>query len=194
MRFFGSLCVCALALAGCASPPGASQAPPLQGIVYGSEGTALGSVEISASVADGDQSPTVNVRSGIDGRFSLPGSHRGALTITASRPGYESSASTVMVTDAAEILYLRLRSATDIVDEAGRALASGRVGTARQTALKAVDVAPDDPAVRFEAAAILLRSGDPPAARQALDRFPANAVSDAMTLLRDRIAEAEAAR
>ncbi|MFW6247854.1 MAG: carboxypeptidase-like regulatory domain-containing protein [bacterium] len=178
-----SVMLAVLAVASCASAPTASDfdRATLHGVVYGSDGLPVEWVEVSAS----DGPP---VCSDIGGRFALPNVRQGPIVVRARRQGYEPAEVHAVFADRTQVLYLRLRSARDVMTEAQELLDAGLVAAACDAADRAVRLDPSLEPARYLAAIAHLRNGD---AATAFDRLEplANRASPAVTLLDERIAE-----
>ena len=188
MRLIGSVLIAALALGACASSPGAAggRASTLHGIVFDGAGAALPGVEVGIDTPHAAGKPRL-AYSDLRGRFVVPEVAHGALEISAQKPGYEPARTEAAFLDATGIVYLRLRSADELTVEADRLLAAGRPTEAMAAARRALDIAPQNPVVRYACAAIAARTGAYDDAREILAWFVASDPPVAVRLLRDLI-------
>ncbi len=116
-RFALAALASALILAGCASAPGKGL-PPLNGMIYDADNKPVAEAAISI---DGDRAAT----SDIQGHFTLPRLKQGKeYALEAEKKGYETNATTFSYTNATQVLYLRMTSGEQLVDEAERAITS----------------------------------------------------------------------
>lgn len=188
MRSIGRVVIAMLALGACASGPGGlgSRGSPLHGIVYDGGGSALPGVAVRIETPDtnGDASA---VSSDIRGRFVVPHVAHGRVVIIAEKAGYESARTEAVLLDATQIVYLQLRSASDVAAQAQRLLTAGRPETAVATAMRALETDPENSTVRYTCAAIATRAGAYDEARTMLAWFPRTEPPRAVAMLRELI-------
>lgn len=189
MKWIGSVVVAALFVGACASGPGSVDgASSLHGIVFDGAGAALAGVEVEVTDVTGE---TSRVSSDVRGRFVVPRITAGRIAIAAGKPGYEPARVEESFLDATQIVYLRLRSARELIGEAESLLETDRPAAALAAARHALEIGPDDPVVRYAFAAIAASSGEYAEARAALAWFPDDEPRRAVARLRDLIAKEE---
>lgn len=189
MKSIGRVVLAALVIGACASGPGDSgnRATALHGIVFDGGGAALPGVAVRVDPATGRNEPSL-VYSDVRGRFVVAEVAHGRVTIVAEKAGYEAVRTEAVFLDATQIVYLRMRSARELVAEAERLLAAGRPTTATERARRALDIDPEDPTVRYACAAVAVRAGVYDEARAMLAWFAQHDPPPAVAMLRDLIA------
>lgn len=195
MKGICSLIVVTAVLGACATTGPAGRLA-VHGVVYGSDGEALPGVEITATATRGRDGATrgsagriTTARSDVDGRFTVGAIRDGVLEIDATRDGYLPGASRLNVDGSARVLYLRLRSASDVLREAATAARNGHTDRARRLLDEVLAGAGQQESVRYEAAIVLGITGDVERATRLLDSLHDD--SDAVEMLRSRILRGE---
>ncbi|MFW6293612.1 MAG: carboxypeptidase-like regulatory domain-containing protein [Spirochaetota bacterium] len=188
MKWIGRAVVAMLALGACASGPGFvdSRGSPLHWIVYDGSGSALPGAAVRIETLDTNDDASA-ISSDVRGRFVVPHVAHGRVAITAEKAGYESARTEALLLDATQIVYLRLRSAADVAAEAQRLFTAGRPETAVATAMRALEIDPQNSTVRYTCAAIAAQAGAYEEARTMLAWFPRTEPPRAVALLREYI-------
>lgn len=138
-----SLLAIFVALIGCVSQqakdPRGFDVAPLFGMIYGYDNQPVSGVEISV---DGKAGP----ESDLMGRFVFPDLPRGAHSVIATRPGYETLSVNLRFLNQTQVLYLQMYSQAQLVDLAeksirGREWAKAQGLLSRASAIDAKDAA-----------------------------------------------------
>jgi len=176
VKRFGRLTWLLLAMPALASacatnlPRGFGSGETLHGMVYAADGRPLGGVAIvchGAPIAESDS----------QGRFSLP-SPAASLTILFSKPGYERVSAEVNPADRSQVLYARLRSAEDLLEESLDQHSQGAWTKARVLAEAALEADGNLATARFLLAALRYLAGEHQDALAALGALRAAGVTD----------------
>lgn len=191
MKSIGRVILAALVLGACASGPGGAggRATALHGIVFDGDGAALPGVAVRVDSAIADE-PSL-VYSDVRGRFVVAEVAHGRVVVAADKAGYEPVRTEASFLEATQIVYLRMRSARELVVDAERLLAAGRATTAIATSRRALEIDPEDPIVRYSCAALAARAGAYEEARTMLAWFARREPPTAVALLRNLVTQEE---
>jgi hypothetical protein len=131
----------------CASTPVREEPPRmvLQGMVYDRSGMPVAEARIGLDGAAAGVSD-------INGRFTIAEVSIAPHDITVAKDGYEGYAGRVTPASPVDVSYISLVSKTDLIGFTQEALRAKRWGEADAFIVRALAVAPQDPAVRFLAA------------------------------------------
>jgi hypothetical protein len=174
MRYATALvCILAAVFAGaCASTDrsekgGSSRLAALKGMVYDFENRPVSDAEIGV-----DGRPAA--RSDINGRFALEGMSFGRYEVDVAKEGYETASISVDYGDAAQIVYVKMYSAKELLSLSEREAdkRNWAEATACLDRIDAVDAR--DPAARYLRAVVSFRRGEAPRARTILEALLAD--------------------
>jgi hypothetical protein len=156
----------ALAASACASAGRAglsvSGRAALNGMIYDCESRPVADAEISV---DGEPS----ARSDVNGRFSLGEMRFGTYALGVSKPGFERTAFTLRYSEATQIIYIKARSAKQLLDAAEKE-AEKRNWAQALGFLDRIDAIGDrDPLARYLRAVVRARQGETRESRAILE-------------------------
>jgi len=180
MKYIVSL-VMIIALTGCNTVPGAfsSGTHSLEGVVYTGSGAPLRDVELTL-----DGHPPV--WSDVNGRFTIPRVKLGEHRISAHHDSHEAIDLPIRFSRPTDVLYLRLRSAAELVRAAQLALDRGETSGAEELIARALSIGPNSMRVRYLAAIVYTSAGRFDDARLMLDHPVFDSASPAVELLAER--------
>ncbi len=149
------------------NPGSAADYPlPLNGMIYDTDNRPVADMQISLD--------TVNsAKSDINGRFILADVKRGTHSLRAHKEGYEDIELSFNYDNPDQIVYLKARSASELVDEAEKEALGGNWNAARLLLDRRDRIAAPDPASSYLRAVIYYRQGMPAEAAALLRQLAA---------------------
>jgi hypothetical protein len=121
------------------------------GMVYNGQNEGVSSARVSI---DGEQVAMTD----INGRFFIPGMKRGSYEIVIQKEEYETKRLRFDFLNKGNILYVNMMSAQDYMQQLDSYLAQGNFAKAHEAMLKGLEIAPENPALRYLAALYYIRT------------------------------------
>jgi hypothetical protein len=137
-----------LLLLACKSKPeGYFESSNLPGMIYDADNRPCDKVLLSVWYIDdeGEENEVSQVRSDINGRFTIPNLQRGSYRILGEKEGYEKITSVFYYSSRLDVLYLKILSQKEILKSATEALYDRRFGKVEELLIRSETINSNDP-------------------------------------------------